>query len=279
MSFEIRPLSDALGAEVLGLDLREPLDDETFAAVHRAHLAHLVLVFRDQQLTPQQQIDFSKRFGPLDQHPADDAVLPDYPDILVVSTKRKDGKYIGLPDGGPMWHSDLAYKPRPALGSMLYALEIPDAGGNTGFANMYKAYDALSESMKARLDGLRAAFIISRKRFKDDNRIKINEDQADQTPEVTHPVVRIHPETERKALYVNPGHTDHIIGMDAAESRALLDELHAHSTRPEFIYRHKWRLHDLVFWDNRCLIHIADPPKPGFDRHMHRTTIEGDRPY
>ncbi len=279
---EIRPLSDAAGAEIIGADLSKPLDDDSFAQIHRAWLDNCVIVLRDQELPPEQHIAFSRRFGPLIKHVFDQFLLPGHPEIIRISNKKSEsGDNIGLADAGRYWHSDLSYAQYPSKGSMLYALEIPPEGegGDTLFANMYKAYDALSESMKARLDGLRAAFIISRKRFKDDNRIKINEDQADQTPEVTHPVVRIHPETERKALYVNPGHTDHIIGMDAAESRALLDELHAHSTRPEFIYRHKWRLHDLVFWDNRCLIHIADPPKPGFDRHMHRTTIEGDRPY
>ena len=143
MIFEIRPLCDALGAEIIGLDLSAPLDDATFTNVHQAHLDHLVLVFRDQRLEPGRQIDFSRRFGPLDHHPSDDAVLPDFPDVLVLSTKRENGKYIGLPDAGPMWHSDLAYRKQTALGTMLYALETPDVGGDTRFANMYKAYDTL----------------------------------------------------------------------------------------------------------------------------------------
>ena len=162
MPLEIRPLSDALGAEVIGLDLAGPLDDDTFAEVHRAHLEHLVLVFRDQRLTPQQQIDFSKRFGPLDQHPADDAVLEGFPEILVVSTKRENGDYIGLPDGGPMWHSDLAYRKRTALGTMLYGLEIPESGGDTGFANMYTAYETLPAGLKNAVEGKRGVFLAGR---------------------------------------------------------------------------------------------------------------------
>jgi taurine dioxygenase len=119
--------------------------------------------------------------------------------------------------------------------------------------------------------------MIGRRRNRD-GRVMLNDAQEERSPDVVHPVVRTHPETGRKALFVNPAHTDHIVGMAPAESRALLDELNAQSTRPDFVYRHKWRLHDLVFWDNRCLMHIADPPEPGFDRHMHRTTVEGDRP-
>jgi taurine dioxygenase len=159
MTFEIRPLGDALGAEIIGLDLSAPVDESTFAKVHQAHLDHLVLVFRDQRLDPQHQIDFSRRFGPLDHHPSDDAVLPDFPDVLVLSTKRENGKYIGLPDAGPMWHSDLAYRKQTALGTTLYALETPDSGGDTRFANMYKAYEALPKNLKDAVAGKRAVFL------------------------------------------------------------------------------------------------------------------------
>lgn len=149
MSFEIRPLSDALGAEVIGIDVTQPINDAAFTLLHKAHLNYQVLVFREQHLTPQQQIDFSVRFGPLDKHPSQDAAhLEGYPDILVVSTKTENGKDVGIRNAGPAWHSDLAYMEQPALGSMLYALELPDSGGNTGFANMYAACEALPEHMK-----------------------------------------------------------------------------------------------------------------------------------
>jgi len=279
MTFDIRSLSDALGAEVLGLDLSRPLDDETFAAVHRAHLDHLVLVFRDQRITPQQQIDFSRRFGPLDQHPADDAVLPDHPEVLLVSTRRENGKYVGIPDGGPKWHSDLSYRPRGSVGSMLYALEVPDAGGNTGFANMYSAYDALPENLKAAVEGRRGVFLAGRNNAKQAFIRALSQTQKDRTPPVTHPIVRIHPETGRKAIFANPQHTIAIEGMGEADSEALLSEIFAHCARPEFVYRHQWRVGDLTFWDNRCVQHIADHTRlddPGYIRHMHRTTIQGE---
>jgi len=279
---EIRPLSDALGAEVIDLDLGAPMSDATFETVHRAFLDHCLLVFRDQDLTPDRQVAFSARFGPLTEHVIDQFLLPGYPQILRISNKKDAaGNNVGLVDAGRYWHSDLSYAEIQSLGSMLYSLEIPPAGkgGDTLFANLRGAYEALPASTKARLDGLKAVYMTSRQRFKEDNRIQLNERQAAATPAVTHPVVRTHPESGRKALFVNPGHTDHIVGMDPAESRALLDELFAHATDDAFVYRHKWRLHDLVFWDNRCLMHIADPPLPGYDRHMHRTTIEGDRPY
>ena len=188
MSFEIRPLSEALGAEIVGLDLSRPLDDATFAKVHRAHLDHMVLVFRGQRLTPPQHIDFSKRFGPLDAHPSQGgAHLPGFPEILVVSTKRENGKDVGVRDAGPTWHSDLAYRDRPALGSMLYALELPDSGGDTGFANMVKAYDALPKRLKEAVGDRRALFGSTR----------------NSALSALHPVFRTHPETGRKSIFVN----------------------------------------------------------------------------
>lgn len=277
---DVTPLSNACGAAVTGVDLSRPLDGATFDAIHRALLDHCVIVIRDQDLTPEQHIAFSRRFGPLAIHLLDQFLLPGHPEILRVSNKTdENGGELGLKDAGRYWHSDVSYAEKPSLGSLLYALEIPpaDKGGDTLFANMYKAYEALPDATKARIDGLKAVFIVGRKRNRDD-RVMLSDDQEDQSPDVVHPVVRTHPETGRKALFANPAHTDRIVGMDPAESRALLDELNAQSTRPDFVYRHKWRLHDLVFWDNRCLMHIADPPEPGHDRHMHRTTVEGDRP-
>ncbi len=267
MNFDIRPLSDALGAEVIGLDVSQPLDDDVLVAVHQAHLEHLVLVFRDQHLTPQQQINFSKCFGPLDSHPVQGDAHPDgFPDILVVSTKRENGKYVGIPNAGPQWHSDLAYRERPALGSMLYALELPDAGGDTGFANMYKVYDALPRQMKEEVEGKRATFF---SRHKD-------------LPIVAHPIIRTHPETGRKSVFVTPQLTRAIEGLEEAASADILSEIYAYNAQPEFVYWHKWRSGDLVFWDNRCVQHIADHTRlddPTYIRHMHRTTIAGDVPF
>lgn len=282
MTFEIRPLGDALGAEIIGLDLSAPVDESTFAKVHQAHLDHLVLVFRDQRLDPQHQIDFSRRFGPLDHHPSDDAVLPDFPDVLVLSTKRENGKYIGLPDAGPMWHSDLAYRKQTALGTTLYALETPDSGGDTRFANMYKAYEALPKHLKGAVEGKRAVFLAGRNNANRSFKRTLNEAQRDATPATAHPVIRTHPETGRKSIFVSAQHTIAIEDMPESESAELLAAIFAHAAQDDFIYTHKWRVGDLTFWDNRCVQHIADLSRiddPTYIRHMHRTTIEGDAPF
>lgn len=279
MRIEIRPLSEALGAEVVGLDLAQPLDDDCFRQVHRAHLEHLVLVFRNQRITPRQQVAFSRRFGPLDQHPADDAVLPGHPEVLLVSTRRENGTYVGIPDGGPMWHSDLAYRPRGSVGSMLYAIEVPKAGGNTGFRNMYAACETLPAHLARALDGRRAIFLAGRNNAKRSFIRPLNESQKERTPAVTHPVIRVHPETGRRAIFANPQHTVAIEGMAPAESDALLAALFEHCDRPEFAYSHTWKQGDLTFWDNRCVQHIADLARlddPAYIRHMHRTTIDGE---
>jgi taurine dioxygenase len=266
MRLKIHPLSNALGAEIIGLDASRPLDSDTFAAVHQAHLDHLVLVFRDQTLTPQQQIDFSKCFGPLDVHPSQgNAHLDGYPDILVVSTKQENDKDVGIRNAGPKWHSDPAYRDRPALGSMLYALELPHSGGNTGFANMYKAYDALPAGLKKTIEGKRAMFHSTRSKI-----------------DALHPIIRTHPETGQKSIFVNPQLTTGIEGMNSTEADALLAEIYAHNAQSEFLYWHEWHPGDLVFWDNRCVQHIADHARlddPSYIRHMHRTTIAGDAPF
>ena len=282
MTFEICPLSDVIGAEVVGLDVSRPLDNDTFAKVHRAHLDHLVLVFRDQTLSPQQQINFSKLFGPLDRHPADDAVVPGYPDILIVSTKRKNGDYVGVPDGGPMWHSDLAYKKKTALGSMLYGIDIPDKGGNTGFANMYKAYDALPKELKDTIEGKRGFYLAGRSNAERSFKRGLSQEQIDKTPGNMHPIIRTHPETGKKCIFANPQHTLAIEGMVEEESTEILSAIFKHSAQDEFVYSHQWRKGDLTFWDNRCAQHIADHTRlddPTYIRHMHRTTIEGDAPF
>ena len=280
--FEINILSDALGAEVVGLDLAQPLDGVSFAKVHQAHLDYQVLVFRDQDITPAQHIDFSRRFGDLSTHVYDQFLLPDHPEILKVSNKKTaDGDFVGLNSAGRRWHSDLSYADMPSLGSLLYALEIPPTGGDTLFNNMYAAYETLPQATKDRIDGLKAEFLIgsARKYYTEKERPALTAEQLASVPPVEHPVVRTHPETGRKALYVNPAHTLRILGIDDDEAEDLLADLTEHSVKPEFVYRHEWRLHDLVFWDNRCCMHIAEPPPEGTRRHMHRTTVMGDRPY
>ena len=198
----------------------------------------------------------------------------------MLSNVKRDGRAIGIEDAGRYWHSDVTYEEVPPLGSMLYGVEVPPEGGDTYFANMYAAYDALDAAMKARLANLRAVhrYNIDRQR-RQRGAITITEDQADKIRDVTHPVVRSHPETGRKALYVNPGFTVGIEGMAEADGAALLAALFDHMDDPAFHYRHVWRQRDLVFWDNRCVMHRATDYDPVHTRHMLRTTVKGDRPF
>jgi taurine dioxygenase len=260
----IRAIADApLGAEVLGLDLSAPLADADFRRIHRAHLDHHVLVFRDQHITPQQQVDFSRRFGPLQIHVLHQFQLPNHPEILIVSNVIENGQPIGLGDAGVFWHSDLSYKERPSLGSMLHAQELPTEGGDTLFADMHLAWDTLPAPLRRAAEGLRAehSYLVKYEELRERNpwRPKLSEAQVAEVKPVTQPVVRTHPETGRKALFVSEHFTTRIVGLPEDESRDLLRQLFAHSVRPEHIYRHRWQAHDMVFWDNRSLMHLATP--------------------
>ncbi|WP_010462726.1 TauD/TfdA dioxygenase family protein [Acidovorax radicis] len=283
----IRPVAGAagpLGAEVLGLDLSRPLGREDFARIHRVHLDHHVLVFRDQRITPQQHIDFSRLFGPLQIHVLKNFQLAGHPEILIVSNiKDAAGQPIGLGDAGHYWHSDLSYKDKPSLGSLLHAQELPGEGGDTLFADQHAAYDALPEGLKARIAPLKAEHSYLAKyeelRARSPWRPKLTQAQIDEVAPSIHPVVRIHPETGRKALFVSEHFTTRIVGLPEDESQALLAELFAASVRPEFTYRHQWQPHDLVFWDNRSVTHLAAGTPDSERRKLYRTTIEGDLPF
>jgi taurine dioxygenase len=272
-----------LGAEVLNLDLSRPLSDAAFAQIHRAHLDHHVLVFRDQRITPRQQIDFSRRFGPLQIHVLRDFQLPGHPEVLVISNIVENGKPIGLGDAGHFWHSDLSYKEVPSLGSMLHAQELPEEGGDTLFANMHLAYDTLPPALRRAVQGLRAehSYLAQYAELQRRSpwRPNLTQAQIDEVKPVTHPVVRVHPETGRPALFVSEHFTTRIVGLPEEESAALLAELFAHSVKPEHVYRHQWQPHDLVFWDNRSLMHLAAGCPDHLRRRLYRTTIEGDAPY
>ena len=282
-SLQIRPLDAPLGAEVVGLDLAQPLADADFGRIHRAHLDRHVVVFRDQRITPQQQIDFSRRFGPLQIHVLHQFQLPGHPEILVVSNIVENGKPIGLGDAGAYWHSDLSYKERPSLGSLLHAQELPEEGGDTLFANMHLAWDTLPAPLRAAVEGRRAEHSYLAKyeelRRRSPWRPKLSDEQLAQVRPVTHPVVRTHPETGRKALFVSEHFTTRIVGLPDDESADLLARLFAHSVRPEHVYRHRWQPHDMVFWDNRSLMHLAAGCPDHMRRRLNRTTVEGDVPY
>jgi len=282
---EIRPFTDApLGAEVWGLDLSQPLDAGDFARIHRAHLDHHVLVFREQHITPDQQIAFSRRFGPLQIHVLRQFQLPGHPELLVVSNVLDEaGRPLGLGDAGHYWHSDLSYKERPSLGSMLHAQELPEEGGDTLFSNQHLAYDTLPLALKTAISGLRAEHSYLCKyeelRARNPYRPALTQAQIDEVRPVVHPVVRRHPETGRAALFVSEHFTTRIVGLPEDESRALLSELFAHSTQARFVYRHHWQDQDMVFWDNRSLLHLAAGCPAHLRRRLNRSTIEGDLPY
>ena len=278
-------LCDALGAEITGVDVAAAGDDAV-RDIRRAFLDHQVIVLRDQKLTPAQHVAFSRRLGALEIHISKKYLLDGAPEILVLSNRKANGEYVGVENAGDYWHSDLSYMDRPSLGSLLYALEVPPQGGDTEWSNQYLAYEALPHSTRRRIEGLRAIHTFNRVR---NPRVHIPEHAQHNAreryekispPDAIHPIVRTHPETGRKALYVSPRFTIGVEGMADDEAQPLLDELFESAVRPEFIYHHKWRLGDLLMWDNRCLLHLACRGIPeGQIRHMHRTTLSGDVPY
>ncbi|GGD17539.1 taurine dioxygenase [Franconibacter daqui] len=280
--FVISPFEN-LGAEITGLDLSLPLNEADFARVKQAHLDHHLVVFRNQRITPQQQIDFSRRFGPLQIHVLKQFLLANHPEILIVSNIVENGQPIGLGDAGKYWHSDLSYKALPSLGSMLYAQELPEEGGDTLFADMHKAWETLPVALKKAVEGKRAVHsytaTYSKPKFGAQWRPQLTEQQLAEVQAVSHPVVRTHPENGRKALFVSEGFTTHIEGLPEDESRDILQALYDHSIRPEHLYRHRWQYGDMVFWDNRSLIHLATGCPDHLRRKLYRTTIEGDAPF
>ena len=281
-SFRYSRFDAPLGAEIVGLDLSHPLDETAFADVRNGFLdSEGVLVLRDQRITPEQHIAFSRRFGPLAIHVLRQFLLSGQPEILLVSNVMENGKPVGLGDAGRYWHSDLSYVTEPSLGSLLHAQEIPAEGGDTSFVNMYAAYEALPADIKRRIDGKRA--IHSYRKTYDriagsTFRPALTDSQKAEIREVAQPIVRTHPETGRKALFVNEGFTTRILDLPEEESGELLQALFVHSTDGRFAYRHRWRDYDIVFWDNRCTIHFAHGCPPELRRHMHRTTVKGGEP-
>jgi taurine dioxygenase len=270
----VEPLPGALGAEISGVDLTGPLDDETVAALRQAWLEHLVVFFRDQDLTLEQFLAFSRRIGEPVEYPFVRGI-DGFPEIITVSK---------LPDEtvnfGGIWHSDTAYLERPPMGTMLLAREIPPRGGDTMFANMYAAYESLSPGMQKMLSGLRAVNSsaladVSKTR---EDRIRDTGTHDDHEYVAEHPVVRTHPETGRKSLYVNVAHTARFAEMTEAESRPLLQYLFEHSVRDEFTCRFQWRVGSLALWDNRCAMHNPINDYHGYTRTMHRITLAGDVP-
>jgi taurine dioxygenase len=285
MPIPIRKCNAACGAEIL-FDLSQPIDAMSFGELERLFHDNVVVFFRDQRLTNEQHIDFSRRFGELEIHIVKKYLLPGYPEILLISNVRDAaGEHIGLADAGFTWHSDTSYRRLPSRCSLLYAREVPQrdgtALGDTVFANTITAYEALPETMKRTLAGRKAIHRYAmRRRIDNSPRPKLTAAQLAETPDIAHPIVRTHRHTGRKALYVTAGECVGIEGMPEDEALQLIAELDAHCVRPEFCYRHRWRVGDLVMWDNASAMHLAicDYELPE-RRLMHRTTVIGSQPF
>jgi taurine dioxygenase len=274
-AIQVRRIAGALGAEVSGLDLARPLTDEQAAALRAAWLEHLVLFFHDQPLMPAQYMAFARRIGQPVEYPFVRGI-EGYPEIIEV--KKLERETVNF---GGIWHSDTAYLDEPPMASMLLAREVPPYGGDTLFANMYLAYESLSEGMRRMLDPLTAINSSARadvSRTREDRLKSDGRSGARKEYVAEHPVVRTHPETGRKALYVNIAHTARFGGMTEEESAPLLEYLFRHQTRPEFTCRFSWRVGSLALWDNRCTQHNPVNDYHGYRRLMHRITLGGDRP-
>jgi taurine dioxygenase len=271
----VHPIAGAIGAEILGVDLSEELDDAAIAAIRRAWLAHCVIFFRDQALPPARFLAFAKRLGNAIEYPFIKG-LDEFPEIIpVVKLEHEKTNFGGI------WHSDTSYLEVPPMATMLIAREVPPHGGDTMFANTYLAYDTLSEGMKRLLGSLiavnsSAKADVSRTR---EDRVR-DSAKADAKKEYVgeHPVVRTHPETGRKALYVNVAHTLRFKDMTIEESKPILDFLFQHQTRPEFTCRFSWRVGSIALWDNRCALHNPVNDYHGYRRVMHRVMLAGDKP-
>jgi taurine dioxygenase len=271
----VTPIAGALGAEVEGVDLGRPLDAETVAGLRRALLDHLVLFFRDQELTPEALLAAARQFGTPVEYPFVKGI-DGYPEVIEVAKLEHERVNFG-----GIWHSDTTYLETPPMGSLLLAREVPQAGGDTLFANMYLACETLSDGLRAVLAGLTAINSSAKadvSRTREDRVRSAPKHGADRVFEAEHPVLRTHPETGRKALYVNVAHTLRFGGMTEAESAPLLGYLFRHQTKPEFTCRFRWRPGSLAFWDNRAAQHNPINDYHGYRRVMHRVTLAGDRP-
>ncbi len=278
----VEPLSAAIGAEIRGVDARR-LSDRQFDAIKRAWHEHLVLLFRDQSLDPDDQLAFSRRFGELERAPVTprgEPWLPEYPHIAVMSNIIENGIAQGsLGAGEAIWHSDMSYRECPPSASLLYALEVPqDGSGRTGFANMYRAFEALTPEKQRAVEQL--VIVHDSSRNSADQQRKGFDVVTDprSAPGAHHPAVSTHPATGRRALFLGRRRNAYIVGLELAESEATLDALWAHATRPEFTWHHRWRVGDLIVWDNRAVLHRRDAFDPTLRRRMHRTQVVGTAP-
>jgi taurine dioxygenase len=274
----VRPLSPALGGEVVGLDLSRPLDRATADGLKAAWDRYALLLIRDQRLEPDAQIAFSRHFGPLQEVAQKAYQMQGRPEIFIIGNAEEGGKRIADSSVGRLWHSDQSFIPFPALGSALYGVVCPPEGADTLFGNSYTAYETLPDAIKARLEGLHGihsfAFYYEGLRQRDPSQPPLTEERRRAYPDVLHPAVRRHPRTGRKALFVNPAYMTGFAELPGEQGRDLMEYLFAHQTRPDLTYAHKWRAGDLLMWQNVGLIHVATPfDMDRYTRRMHRTTI------
>jgi taurine dioxygenase len=274
-AIEVVALSDAIGAEIRGVALGRPLSEAGFAALRRAWLDHAVLLLRGQSLDDEALVGLTRRFGQVEIPPPLEygtAYIPDHPEVMVVSNVEQNGRPIGsLGAGEAIWHSDLNFMEEPPAASLLYALEVPSAGGETGFANMYRAYAELPADLAAAVKG---------RKIRHDARFNsAGQPRLEQRPPVDHPIVRTHPETGRQCLYLGRRANATVVGVPEPESEALLDALWAHAVQDRFVWYQRWRPGDLVIWDNRCTMHRRNGFNADSRRILHRTQTLGARPY
>ncbi len=275
------PLTEVVGAECHGVDLSQPVGDKLIEMISSALGESGVVLFRDQNITSQQHIDFSRKFGMLDIHVLDQFHLPGYPEIYVVSNVVENGRHIGAHGGARHFHSDLSYNPEPSMGSLFLCRECPPVGGETEFAGMFAAYEALPEERREWLKKQRGVhdYVYHYETYLT-HRMPLTKEQKAKLSPTAHPAVRTHPESGRNAIYLSQALTTHLEGLEVEEGRRMIKEICEFATRPRFVYRHRWRVGDLVFWDNRAVMHRVLPfDEQKYRRVMHRTTVRGERPF
>jgi taurine dioxygenase len=273
LGFEVQPLSDLMGAEVIGLDLSQPLDESTRKAVYDLFVRYQILVFRHQQLTKAQQITFSEQFGTLERHTLGNRGTDEYPQVHTVSNLDAAGHPSGKL-GSTQWHTDKSFRPEPSMATILHAVTLPPQGGDTCFADMYSSFEALPEADKAELASL--AVVHSWELSRSNLGKKLSEAEIREAPPTTHPLIRMHPDSGRPCFFMGT-HASYLEGLPVEEGRARIEQLEAHATNPRFIYRHQWREGDVLMWDNRCLLHRADQnfDAARYPRVLHRTCLRG----
>lgn len=273
MTIEVTRLHPHVGAEIKGVDIAQHLSEGIVTAIKQAFLDYSVIIFREQTLSPVRQIEFTRIFGQPDIHPLKQFHLTGYPEILVLSNcKDNNGHPVGLEDAGQYWHTDVSFTPKPSTGSLLYALKVPPKGGDTLFAGQYAAWDSLPTVWQEKLKGRKAFHGLNRTTAP-----KWTDEQLAAVKPVGHPIVRVHPETGKNALYAGV-FVIGIEGMNGAELEDTIQFLYQHCSKTNLVYRHRWMDGDIVLWDNRCVLHHATTFDPKYTRHMHRSTIVGDQP-